>query len=190
MVLNRNPANYFSEVEQATFSPGTMVPGVEPSPDKMLQGRLFAYSDAHRYRVGANHNLLPINRPKVEVNNYQRDGAMRFDNNGGGSVYYEPNSFGGPAEVPDQKQSPFEVKGVAESTVYNQNDHYTQAGDLYRLMSKEERVRLTENILAAMKQVEREDIKLRQIQHFYKADTEYGERVAKGLGLPIPQRIK
>jgi catalase len=190
MVLNRNPENYFAEVEQATFSPGTMVPGVEPSPDKMLQGRLFAYSDAHRYRVGANHNLLPINRPKVEVNNYQRDGAMRFDHNGGGSVYYEPNSLNGPKEVPDQKQTSFEVRGLAESAAYNHHDHYTQAGKLYRLMSKEERIRLVENIVAAMKPVEREEIKLRQIQHFYKADPEYGERVANGLKLSVPQKTK
>lgn len=190
MVLNRNPENYFAEVEQATFSPGTMVPGVEPSPDKMLQGRLFAYSDAHRYRVGANHNLLPINRPKVEVNNYQRDGSMRFDHNGGGSVYYEPNSFSGPEEVPDQKQTSFAVSGLAESAAYNHHDHYTQAGNLYRLMSKEERVRLVDNIVAAMKPVEREDIKLRQIQHFYKADPEYGERIANGLKLSVPQKTK
>jgi catalase len=190
MVLNRNPENYFAEVEQATFSPGTMVPGVEPSPDKMLQGRLFAYSDAHRYRVGANHNLLPINRPKVEVNNYQRDGSMRFDHNGGGSVYYEPNSFSGPEEVPDQKQTSFAVSGLAESAAYNHHDHYTQAGNLFRLMSKEERVRLVDNIVAAMKPVEREDIKLRQIQHFYKADPEFGECVANGLKLSVPQKTK
>jgi catalase len=190
MVLNRNPENYFAEVEQATFSPGTMVPGVEPSPDKMLQGRLFAYSDAHRYRVGANHNLLPINRPKVEVNNYQRDGSMRFDHNGGGSVYYEPNSFSGPEEVPDQKQTSFAVSGLAESAAYNHHDHYTQAGNLFRLMSKEERVRLVDNIVAAMKPVESEDIKLRQIQHFYKADPEYGECVANGLKLSVPQKTK
>lgn len=94
MVLNRNPENYFAEVEQATFSPGTLVPGVDVSPDKMLQGRLFAYHDAHRYRVGANHQALPINRSRNEVKNYQRDGQMRFDDNGGRSVYYEPNSFG------------------------------------------------------------------------------------------------
>jgi catalase len=190
MVLNRNPENYFAEVEQATFSPGTMVPGVEPSPDKMLQGRLFAYSDAHRYRVGANHNLLPINRPKIEVNNYQRDGSMRFDHNGGGSVYYEPNSFSGPEEVPDQKQTSFAVSGLAESAAYNHHDHYTQAGNLFRLMSKEERVRLVDNIVAAMKPVEREDIKLRQIQHFYKADPEFGECVANGLKLSVPQKTK
>lgn len=189
MVLNRNPENYFAEVEQATFSPGTMVPGVEPSPDKMLQGRLFAYSDAHRYRVGANHNLLPINRPKAEVNNYQRDGAMRFDDNGGGSVYYEPNSCGGPAEAPESKQSPFQVSGAAESRPYPDHDHYTQAGNLYRLMSKEERNRLVENIVTAMKPVEREDIKLRQVQHFFKADPRYGEAVAKGLHLSVPEKF-
>lgn len=96
MVLDRNPENYFAEVEQATFSPGTLVPGIDVSPDKMLQGRLFAYHDAHRYRVGANHQALPINRSRNEVKNYQRDGQMRFDDNGGRSVYYEPNSFGGP----------------------------------------------------------------------------------------------
>jgi len=190
MVLNRNPKNYFAEVEQATFSPGTLVPGIEPSPDKMLQGRLFAYSDAHRYRVGANHNLLPINRPKVEVNNYQRDGQMRSDNNGGGSVYYEPNSFGGPTEAPAARTTAFPVSGVAESVAYDHNDHYTQAGDLYRLMTEDERARLIETVVGAMKPVERDDIKLRQIQHFYKADPEYGERVAKGLGLAIPQEVK
>lgn len=190
MVLNRNPENYFAEVEQATFSPGTLVPGIEVSPDKMLQGRLFAYSDAHRYRVGANHNLLPINRPKVEVNNYLRDGQMRFDNNGGGSVYYEPNSYEGPTEAQAAKTTVFPVSGVADSVSYDHNDHYTQAGELYRLMSEVERARLIETIVGAMKPVERDDIKLRQIQHFYKADPEYGERVAKGLGLAIPQEVK
>ncbi|MDN4072441.1 catalase KatA [Fictibacillus terranigra] len=188
MVLDKNPENYFAEVEQATFSPGTLVPGIDVSPDKMLQGRLFAYSDAHRYRVGANHQALPINRPKNEVNNYQRDGQMRFDSNGGGSVYYEPNSFGGPKETPENKQAAYPVYGVAESVGYDHNDHYTQAGDLYRLLSEEERTRLVNNIVEAMKPVEKEEIKLRQIQHFYKADPEYGKRIADGLGLAIPQQ--
>ncbi|KKB75196.1 MULTISPECIES: catalase KatA [Bacillus] len=189
MVLNRNPENYFAEVEQATFSPGTLVPGIEPSPDKMLQGRLFAYADAHRYRVGANHNSLPINRPKNEVRNYQRDGQMRFDNNGGGSVYYEPNSFGGPAETPENKTTAYPVSGSADSVAYDHNDHYTQAGDLYRLLSEDERSRLISNIVGSMEQVTKDEIKLRQIQHFYKADPEYGTRVAKGLGLPVPQEV-
>jgi len=190
MVLDRNPENYFAEVEQATFSPGTLVPGIDVSPDKMLQGRLFAYSDAHRYRVGANHQALPINRPRNEVNNYQRDGQMRFDDNGGRSVYYEPNSFGGPTESHENKQAAYPVSGVADSVAYDHNDHYTQAGDLYRLLSKDERTRLVANIVEAMKPVEKEEIKLRQIQHFYKADPEYGTRVADGLGLSVPQQVK
>lgn len=190
MVLDRNPENYFAEVEQATFSPGTLVPGIDVSPDKMLQGRLFAYSDAHRYRVGANHQALPINRPRSEVNNYQRDGQMRFDDNGGRSVYYEPNSFGGPTESQENKQAAYPVSGVAESVAYDHNDHYTQAGDLYRLLNKDERTRLVANIVEAMKPVEKEEIKLRQIQHFYKADPEYGTRVADGLGLSVPQQVK
>jgi catalase len=189
MVLDRNPENYFAEVEQATFSPGNLVPGVDVSPDKMLQGRLFAYADAHRYRVGANHNHLPINRAKSEVNSYQRDGQMRFDDNGGKAVNYEPNSFGGPTEVNEHKQAAFPVSGVAENAAYDHHDHYTQAGDLYRLMSEEERERLVANIVAAMKPVQRDDIKQRQICHFYKADPEYGTRIAQGLGLQVPQEV-
>ncbi|UVI33552.1 catalase KatA [Paenibacillus spongiae] len=183
MVLDRNPENYFAEVEQATFSPGTLVPGIDVSPDKMLQGRLFAYHDAHRYRVGANHQSLPINRPRNEVNNYQRDGQMRFDHNGGSSVYYEPNSYGGPEESAENKPSAYPVSGSADSTAYDHNDHYTQAGDLYRLLGEEERTRLVQNIVGSMMPVENDDIKLRQIGHFYKADPEYGRRVAEGLGL-------
>ncbi|MGE7603127.1 catalase KatA [Peribacillus sp. NPDC097675] len=187
--LNRNPDNYFAEVEQATFSPGSFVPGIEASPDKMLQGRLFAYGDAHRYRVGANHNLLPVNRPKAEVNTNQRDGFMRADDNGKGSVYYEPNSFGGATESPENKLTPFEVSGQAAQVAYDHHDHYTQAGDLYRLLSKEEKTRLVENVVGAMKPVELEEIKLRQIGHFYKADPEYGTRIAEGLGLAVPQEV-
>ncbi|MCM3254441.1 catalase KatA [Priestia aryabhattai] len=190
MVLDRNPENYFAEVEQATFSPGTLVPGIDVSPDKMLQGRLFAYSDAHRYRVGANHQALPINRPRSEVKNYQRDGQMRFDDNGGRSVYYEPNSFSGPTESHENKQAAYPVSGVADSVAYDHNNHYTQAGDLYRLLSEDERTRLVANIVEAMKPVEKEEIKLRQIQHFYKADPEYGKRIADGLGLSVPQQVK
>ncbi|TCN21412.1 catalase KatA [Mesobacillus foraminis] len=186
MVLNKNPENYFAEVEQVTLSPGNFVPGIEASPDKMLQGRLFAYSDAHRYRVGANHNALPINRPRAEVNNNQRDGFMRPDNNGGSGVYYEPNSFGGAKESPEDRTTAFPVSGVASSVGYDHDDNYTQAGDLYRLMSEEEKSRLVANVVAAMKPVESDEIKLRQIGHFLKADQDYGTRVAEGLGLPVP----
>ena len=136
------------------------------------------------------YTSLPINRPKVEVNNYQRDGQIRFDQNGRGSVYFEPNSFGGPSEANESKQSTFQVSGLAENVAYDHNDHYTQAGELYRLMDEGERTRLVETIIEAMKPVERDDIKLRQIQHFYKADPEYGKRIAQGLNLSVPQEIK
>ena len=189
MVLDRNPQNYFAEVEQATFSPGNFVPGIDVSPDKLLQGRLFAYADAHRYRVGANHNHLPINRPKTEVNNYQRDGQMNPSANGGPSVYYEPNSFGGPKESPVDQQATFEVEGYAASTAYDNDDFYTQAGDLYRLLSSEERANLVNNIVGSMQGVTVPEIIERQIQHFYKADPEYGTLVAAGLGLTVTEEV-
>lgn len=185
MVLDRNTDNYFAEVEQVTFTPGNIVPGVDFSPDKLLQGRLFAYGDAHRHRVGANSHLLPINRPKNEVKNYHRDGAMRSDANGGSSVYYEPNSLGGPTETLANKQASFEVHGMADSVAYDDDDHYTQAGDLYRLLSEDGKTRLIANIVGHMQPVEGEAIKVRQIQHFLKADPEYGARVAAGLGINI-----
>ncbi len=188
MVLNKNPENYFAEVEQATFSPGSFVPGIEASPDKMLQGRLFAYGDAHRYRVGANHNTLPINRPIAEVNNNQRDGSMRADGNAGTSpTYYEPNSLGGAAESAADKPAPFEVSGMADSVSYDHDDHYTQPGDLYRLMSEAERTRLVANIVGAITPVENVEIKLRQIGHWFRADPEFGTRIAEGLGLSVPE---
>ncbi|MNC49650.1 Vegetative catalase [compost metagenome] len=112
---------------------------------------------------------------------------MIHGNNGGGSVYYEPNSFGGAAESPAHKPAAFEVSGQADSVSYNHDDHYTQPGDLYRLLSEEERARLVRNIVGAMTPVEKDEIKLRQIGHFYKADPEFGQRVAAGLGLTVPQ---
>ncbi|GMA62506.1 catalase [Alicyclobacillus fastidiosus] len=185
MVLNRNPENYFAEVEQAAFSPANIVPGIGFSPDKMLQGRLFAYSDAHRYRIGTNYNLLPVNRPHAtKAQNYQRDGAMRFDNNGGRSVNYEPNSFHGPVQSDAAKGYQLPVSGVAAEHAYASDDHYTQPGDLYRLLSAEEQDHLIDNIVHAMKGVD-ETILRRQIDHFTKADATYGQRVAKGLGIAI-----
>ena len=184
MVLDRNPKNYFAEVEQAAFSPGNFVPGISASPDKMLQGRLFAYSDAHRYRLGGNYQQLPINRPQNDVSNYQRDGVMRFGDNGGDSVNYEPNSLGGPSESPADAAAAFEVTGFADAVPYDHNDHYTQAGDLYRLLSDEEQERLVQNLIGALTPV-KQDIQERQIEHFAKADPDYGARIAKGLGLTL-----
>ncbi len=140
----------------------------------MLQGRLFSYSDTQRYRLGVNHQQIPVNRPKVEVNHYQRDGYMAVNGNGGGRPVYEPNSIDGPVEDPASKSTSFELEGVADSVAYDSEDHYTQPGDLYRLMSEDEKSRLVKNFADHMRQVTRDDIKLRQIEHFYKADPEWG----------------
>jgi len=189
MVLNRNPENYFAEVEQAAFSPGTLVPGIAASPDKMLQGRLFSYHDTHRHRLGPNYHLLPVNSSKAApVDNYQRDGFMRFDSNGGGSPNYYPNSFGGPAPDPTAAEPAFEVSGEAARQPYTHpNDDFVQAGDLYgKVMSNEDRGHLIGNIVAHLGKAQKR-IQSRQTALFYKADAEYGRRVAEGLGLDVKE---
>jgi catalase len=183
--LNRNPQNYFAEVEQAAFSPGNVVPGISFSPDKMLQARVVSYADAHRYRLGVNFERLPVNRPKVDVNNtYQRDGYMRFDDNGGAAPNYEPNSFGGPQAEPKYKEPPLKISGDADR--YEQkrgvDDDYIQPGNLYRLMPPDEQQRLHKNIAATLKKVPKE-IQKKMIEHFTRADKDYGKGVAQAVGL-------
>ncbi|MDI6802321.1 MAG: catalase [Bacteroidota bacterium] len=182
--LNRNPVNYFAEVEQSAFSPANVVPGISFSPDKMLQARIFAYADAHRYRLGVNFERLPINRPHVEVENtYQRDGHMRFDGNAGASVNYEPNSFEGPVADPAYKEPPLKISGNADR--YEQkrgvDDDYIQPGNLFRLLPADEQKRLVENIASSLKKVPKE-IQDKMLTHFYKADKAYGDGIAKCLG--------
>lgn len=189
MELNTNPKNYHAEVEQSGFSPANVVPGISHSPDKMLQMRIFSYADAHRYRLGVNYDSLPVNRPRCPVHTYHRDGTMRFDDNGGGSVNYEPNSFGGP--VPDHtfKEPPLKLSGDADrydplSDVYTVDD-FKQPGDLFRLMTPDQQKRLMDNLARAMASVP-EDIQRRQIEHFAKADPAYGAGVAERLGKRSP----
>jgi len=183
--LNRNPENYFAEVEQAAFAPANVVPGIGHSPDKMLQARILSYTDAQRYRIGVNYQSLPVNAPKCPMRGYHRDGAMRFDGNSGGAVNYEPNSFGGPQQCPAQAEPPLAISGDAAR--YNHrdgNDDYTQAGDLFRLFNAEQRARLFANLGRSLSPVPRE-IQLRQICHFFRADPAYGAGVAQALGIDL-----
>ncbi|MCL5782643.1 MAG: catalase [Candidatus Thermoplasmatota archaeon] len=186
LVLNRNPDNYFAEVEQSAFSPANVVPGIEFSPDKMLQARIFAYADTDRYRLGVNYTLIPVNSPKnTPVNNYYRDGFMRVDDNGKWSVNYEPNSFSGPVEDVSGKRIKYGVNGFADSLPYekhSEDNDYIQAGNLYRMLSGEEKTRLIDNIANDLKNV-KPDIVKRQLAHFYKADKDYGTRIAAELGV-------
>ncbi len=181
--LNRNPENYFAEVEQAAFSPAHVVPGIGHSPDKVLQFRIASYGDAQRYRLGVNHMSLPVNKPRCPVHSYSRGGAMRFDGNGGGSVNYEPNGFNGPQEDASVVEPPLALDGDAAR--YNHrdgNDDYGQAGDLFRLMSGEEQGRLMDAIAGAMDGVP-QDIQDAQLVHFRAADPAYGDGIAKRLGI-------
>jgi catalase len=187
MVLNRNPENYFAEVEQSAFSPGNFVPGIGPSPDKMLQGRLFSYHDTHRHRLGVNYHLLPVNSTKgCPMHNYQRDGFMRSDNNGGGSANYWPNSFDGPQPDPMAAEPAFSLNGIADRHAYTLvDDDFVQAGDLFRKVMKDvDRANLVKNIIGHLKNA-RTRIQLRQAALFYKVDPVCGTRVAQGLGLDV-----
>lgn len=189
LVLNRNPVNYFAEVEQAAFCPGNVVPGIAVSPDKMLQARVFSYHDTHIHRLGPNYHQIPINAPKyAPENSYQRDGFMRVDANGEGGSNYWPNSFGGP--VPDQTagEPPFEVSGMAERRPFTHpNDDFVQAGNLYRnVMTDQDRENLIGNIVSHLGKAQKR-IQLRQAALFFKADPQYGQRVGKGLGLEIKE---
>lgn len=184
LVLDRNPENYFAEVEQAAFEPKNVVPGMGYSPDKMLQARLISYPDAHRYRLGVNYDALPVNKPQCPVHSYDRDGTMRFDGNYGGAPNYEPNSFNGPAEDPQYRERPRTITGSVDRHNHRTDgDYYTQPGNLFRLMKPEEKQRLIGNIVGSLSGAPRE-IQERQVRHFFKADPAYGQGVAAGLGLP------
>ena len=182
MELNRNPQNYFAEVEQAAFSPANVVPGIGFSPDKMLQGRIFAYHDAHLYRVGTNYQHLPVNRPQCPYHTYQRDGSMRFDGNAGAAPNYEPNSVASaPKQVPAYKEPPLAISGDADRYDHNvDGDPYTQAGNLFRVLKTDERERLVANIARAMHSVPSAIVQ-RQLAHFDRADSAYGQGVRAAL---------
>jgi catalase len=185
--LNRNPENYFAEVEQVAFSPTNVVPGISWSPDKMLQGRLFAYTDAQRYRLGVNFESLPVNAPQCPMHNYHRDGSMRFDGNGGGSVNYEPNSFGGPVENKVHNEPPLILEGDAYNYDHRlDKDYYTQPGDLYRLVPEGEKVRIASNIAESMDGVP-DVIRIRAIARFYQADARCGTDIATILGIDVSE---
>ncbi|MNK38587.1 Catalase A [compost metagenome] len=186
--LNRNPTNYFAEIEQASFNPNNMVPGVTWSPDKMLLARTFAYADAHRYRIGTHHEMLPVNRPKVEVHTYHLDGSMRLDVPEYNHAYYEPNSMGGPLEQEQVAEPPLEF----DSAVMYRYDHrqgqddFSQCRALFRLMTPEKRNILMSNIAGHMKANKvPEEIMRRQIDVLMNVDPEYGRGVAERLGLQV-----
>jgi catalase len=182
--LDRNPENYFADVEQAAFNPANVVPGIGFSPDRMLQGRLFSYGDAQRYRLGVNHLSIPVNAPRCPVHSYHRDGAMRVDGNQGSTLGYEPNSHGEWQQQPAFAEPPLALDGAADHWNHHQDDddHYSQPRALFRLMTAGQKRALFENTARAMGDAPIE-VKLRHIGNCSKADRAYGEGVAKAMGL-------
>ena len=190
--LNRNPENYFAEVEQAAFAPTHLVPGIGLSPDKLLQGRLFAYGDAQRYRLGVNHNHIPVNRPQCPYAEFHRDGQMRTDGNFGGTIGYEPNSYGQWQQQADAAEPPLDLFGPMDAWDPKDDptdDTFYQPGDLYRLMTEDKRALLVSNTAADIAPCT-DNIKLRHAAHCYKADPEYGTRLAEALGLSVDRVIE
>ncbi len=183
--LNRNPENYFAEVEQAAFNPANVVPGIGFSPDKMLQGRLFSYGDAQRYRLGVNHHLIPVNAPRCPFHSYHRDGAMRVDGNHGSRPGYEPNSHDEWQQQPDFAEPPLDLDGCADHWNHREDDDYfTQPGLLFRLMTPEQQQLLFENTARAMGDIP-ESIKIRHIKNCLQADPAYGQGIADALSISL-----
>lgn len=186
--LNRNPENYFADVEQAAFNPTNIVPGIGFSPDKMLQGRLFSYGDAQRYRLGVNNYQIPVNQPKCPYHSFHRDGAMRVDGNYGDAKHYEPNSYGEWQEQPEYKEPPLALEGDAYAWDYREDDddYYTQPGNLFRLLTDDKKELLFKNTAAEVGQADK-FIQIRHTRNCYKADPAYGEGVAKALGMTMKE---
>ncbi|WP_199785555.1 catalase [Streptomyces sp. Tu 6176] len=180
--LDRNPENYFADVEQAAFTPANVVPGIGFSPDRMLQGRLFSYGDAQRYRLGVNHHQIPVNAPRNPVNSYHRDGGMRVDGNQGATPGIEPNSYGRWQEQPAYREPRQAVGAFADRFDFREDDdnYFEQPGDLFRLMSPEQRQALFENTARAIDGASRRTVE-RHIAHCTKADPAYGEGVRKAI---------
>lgn len=188
--LNRNPENFYLDVEQSAFAPSNLVPGIGASPDRMLQARLFNYADAQRYRLGTNYQQIPVNRARCPVNSNHRDGLGRVDDNYGSLPHYEPNSFGQWQAQPEFAEPPLRIKGEAKHWSFHEDDanYFEQPRKLFQLMSPEQQQRLFDNTARALGDAE-EFIKFRHIRNCHAADPAYGAGVAKALGLDLQQAL-
>jgi catalase len=188
LVLNHNPENYFAEVEQAAFEPANMVPGVGPSPDKMLLGRLFSYPDTHRYRIGTNYLQLPINQPKSEVHSYNKDGSMRYRHNGEQPVY-APNSYGGPHADPTLEEPGWAVSGEIVRSAYElhaEDDDFGQPRALWaNVLSETDRAHLVDNLVGHIKGGVTPEVVTRVLEYWRNVHPDLGDGIARGLGMPV-----
>ncbi|ELU9678080.1 catalase, partial [Salmonella enterica] len=184
--LNKNPENFFLDVEQSAFAPSNLVPGISVSPDRMLQARLFNYADAQRYRLGSNYQQIPVNAARCPVHSNHRDGQGRSDDNYGSLPHYEPNSFGQWQEQPQFKEPPLKITGDADFWDFREDDsdYFSQPRALFNLMKDSQKQALFNNTAAAMGDA-LDFIKYRHIRNCYSCDPAYGEGVAKALGMTV-----
>ncbi len=182
MVLDRNPVNFFAEVEQAAFCPASVVPGIGFSADKLLQGRIFSYADTQRHRLGPNYLQIPVNQPLAAIKNNQRDGAMQYASYGGGTVNYEPNTLGGgaPREAPATPNEVYKISGNVTREKISRTNDFMQAGERYRSLGKVDRDHLVDNIADSLGNAAK-PIQERMVSNLRRADAELGERVGKAL---------
>jgi catalase len=190
--LNQNPQNYFQDIEQSAFAPAHIVDGIGYSPDKMLQGRLLSYPDAHRYRLGVNYEQIPVNRCPFAVNNYERDGQMRVDGNAGNKPNYFPNSFDDIKVDQGYKEPPMPINSHFadwyDRNCEGENDHYSQPGKLFQIMTQDEKTHTIHNIVYAMSGIsgsKKEEITQRQLFLWYRVDARLGTKIAEGLGVEL-----
>lgn len=197
MTLNKVPDNFFETTEQVALAPSVLVPGIEASEDRLLQGRLFAYADTQRYRLGANYQMLPINRPRNEVNSYNQDGAMNVGNVKG-SVNYQPNSFNGNpsrssgklGDSAEYKYSQLTLSGSTQQQMIKKTLNFRQAGETYRRFSEDMKKNLISNLAGDLNQVKNPKVKLQMTAHFYCADADYGTRLAGAVNVNVKEAQK
>lgn len=184
LTLNRVPANFFQFTEQAAFAPGMIVPGIEPSEDRLLQGRLFSYPDTQRYRVGTNYLMLPVNRPLVKVDNHNQDGFMNFGETTG-DVNYEPSVTTGRLDDASKKQSKKELSGTVVQRPIKRQVNFKQAGELYNSFTEQQRDNLIKNLAGDLGKVKHDGVKLTMVSYFYRADKDFGTRVARAVDVSL-----
>lgn len=184
MTLNKVPDNFFEHTEQAALAPSNLVPGIAPSPDRLLQGRLFSYADTQRYRLGINHNLLPVNAPRVQVVNNNQDG---FANTSGrtSDVNYYPSSIAPKVTYVAKEQSPYALEGVAQAKAISLTNDFEHAGILYRSFTEQQKRNLIKNLAGDLNQVRDQKVKTLMVSHFWQADADYGTRLAKATSLKL-----
>ncbi len=188
MELNKVPDNFFASTEQSAFSPGVLVPGIQPSPDRLLQGRLFSYADTQRYRVGTNYQALPVNAPRVSVKNGSQDGTLNASGRTG-DVNYQPSrqpaANGAYADSSNAVSGTYDVSGIAQRAAISKKAPFKQAGQFYNQLSRAQQRALISNLAGDLGKVKSDEVREIMVTHFYMADENYGRELARKVNVKM-----